>query len=153
MNRHRLIRPGAWLAGFAWLIVLVPWAHGEEPGAMPAPDESYQSESMHRHRRGHHDQNSVVAIGHDALLAADRRADAVVAILGSATAEGEVADAVVSILGNTRVTGPVGDSAVAVLGNVYVDSRSTAMWSRYWAMSSSVPRRRLAAISWPSEAS
>lgn len=122
MNRHRLIRPGAWLAGFAWLIVLVPWAHGAEPGAMPAPDEIYQSESMHRHGRGHHDQNSIVAIGHDALLAADRRADAVVAILGSATSAGEVADAVVSILGNTRVTGPVGDSAVAVLGNVYVDS-------------------------------
>jgi uncharacterized RDD family membrane protein YckC len=122
MNRHRLIRPGAWLAGFAWLIVLVPWAHGEEPGAMPAPDEIYQSQSMHRHGRGHHDQNSLVGIGHDVSLAADRRADAVVAILGSATSAGEVTDAVVSILGNTRVTGPVGDSAVAVLGNVYVDS-------------------------------
>jgi len=122
MNLHRLIRPRAWLAGLAWLIVLLPWAHGEEPGAMPAPDEIYQSESMHRHGRGHHDQNSLIAIGHDAILAADKRADAVVAILGSASSAGEVTDAVVSILGNTRVTGPVGDSAVAVLGNVYVDS-------------------------------
>ena len=122
MNLQRLIRPRAWLAGFAWLIVLVPWAHCEEPGAMSAPDGIYERESMHRHGRWHHDQNSVVAIGHDALLAADGRADAVVAILGSATSAGEVADAVVSILGNTRVTGPVGDSAVAVLGNVYVDS-------------------------------
>ena len=122
MNLQRLIRPRAWLAGFAWLIVLVPWAHCEEPGAMSAPDGIYERESMHRHGRWHHDQNSVVAIGHDALLAADGRADAVVAILGSATSAGEVADAVVSILGNTRVTGAVGDSAVAVLGNVYVDS-------------------------------
>ncbi|MGA2562235.1 MAG: RDD family protein [Steroidobacteraceae bacterium] len=122
MTLHRFVRPGAWLAGFACLIVLAPSAHCEEPGAMSAPDGIHEPESMHRHGRGHRDQNSVVAIGHDAILAADKRADAVVAILGSASSAGEVADAVVSVLGNTRVTGPVGDSAVAVLGNVYVDS-------------------------------
>jgi uncharacterized RDD family membrane protein YckC len=122
MNRHRFLGPAAWLAGCAWLIVLVPWAHSEEPGAMSVPDGIHEPESPHRHGHGHHDQNSVVAIGHDALLTADRRADAVVAVLGSATSEGEVADSVVSILGNTRVTGPVGESAVAVLGNVYVNS-------------------------------
>ncbi len=69
-----------------------------------------------------HDSD-VVGIGHDATLAADRRADSVVAIIGSATSAGEVADAVVSILGSSRVTGPVGDSVVAVLGGTYIDSQ------------------------------
>ena len=66
--------------------------------------------------------NDVVAIGHDATLAAGESANSVVAVLGSATSAGQVSDAVVSVLGNTRVTGPVRDAAVAVLGNVYVDS-------------------------------
>ena len=69
----------------------------------------------------HHD-NALVAIGHDATLAADGHATAVVSVLGSSTSAGRVDDAVVSVLGNTRVTGPVGNSAVAVLGNNYVDS-------------------------------
>lgn len=64
-----------------------------------------------------------VAIGHDAHLAAGERAEAVVAIFGSATSEGEVSDSIVSILGHTRVNGPVGDSAVAVLGSTYINGR------------------------------
>jgi uncharacterized RDD family membrane protein YckC len=67
--------------------------------------------------------NAVVAIGHDATLAADKRATAVVSVLGSSTSAGEVEEAVVSVLGNTHVTGPVGEHAVAVFGNTYVDSR------------------------------
>lgn len=66
--------------------------------------------------------SSIVAVGRDATLPRDGRSDAVVAVGGSATSEGEVSEAVVSILGNTRVTGPVGESAVAVLGNTYVNS-------------------------------
>ncbi|MGA3157427.1 MAG: RDD family protein [Steroidobacteraceae bacterium] len=67
--------------------------------------------------------NSVVAIGHDAMLDAGKQADNVVAIFGSATNEGDVSQAVVSVFGNTRSTGTVGDSAVAVLGNVYIDGK------------------------------
>jgi hypothetical protein len=67
--------------------------------------------------------NSVVSIGRDSTLASDKRAAAVVSVLGSSTSAGQVDGAVVSVLGNTRVTGPVGESAVAVLGNTYVDSR------------------------------
>ena len=67
--------------------------------------------------------NSVVSIGRDSTLASDKRAEAVVSVLGSSTSAGQVDGAVVSVLGNTRVTGPVGESAVAVLGNTYVDSR------------------------------
>lgn len=68
-------------------------------------------------------ESSIVAVGHDASLPRDGRSDAVVAIFGSATSEGEVSEAVVSILGNTRVTGPVGDSVVSVMGSSYVNSR------------------------------
>jgi uncharacterized RDD family membrane protein YckC/cytoskeletal protein CcmA (bactofilin family) len=67
--------------------------------------------------------NSIIAIGHDAMLEAGKQSDAVVAIFGSATSDGDVSDAVVSLFGNTRVTGTVGDKAVAVLGNVYVDGK------------------------------
>jgi len=65
--------------------------------------------------------NELVAFGHDVKLGKDEAADAVVAIVGSATNEGTVAESVVAILGSARSTGPVGDSVVAVLGNTYVD--------------------------------
>ena len=68
-------------------------------------------------------KNALVAIGHDATLASDKHATAVISVLGSSTSAGQVDEAVVSVLGNTRVTGPVGESAVAVFGNTYVDSR------------------------------
>jgi uncharacterized RDD family membrane protein YckC len=75
--------------------------------------------SVHVH--GEHHGNSIVNVGHDSDLPSGQRADAVVAVFGSASSEGD-ANAVVSLLGNTRVTGPLGDSAVAVLGNTYVNS-------------------------------
>jgi uncharacterized RDD family membrane protein YckC len=67
-----------------------------------------------------HDGNTVVSIGHDSYLPAGERAQSVVAVLGSATSDGE-ADNVVSVLGTTRVTGAVGENVVSVLGNTYVD--------------------------------
>jgi uncharacterized RDD family membrane protein YckC len=70
-------------------------------------------------RRG----DAIVSFSHDASLEAGKHAEAVVAILGSATSAGEVDEGVVSILGDTRVTGPVGEAAVAVGGDVYVNSK------------------------------
>lgn len=66
--------------------------------------------------------NVIMHIGKDSHLAAGGKADALIAILGSATSEGTVKDAVVSVFGNTRVTGPTGEAAVALFGNTYVDS-------------------------------
>ena len=77
---------------------------------------------IHSHTR-HNNGNEIVAVGHDAFLAKDHKADSVVAVFGSATSEGEVSDAVVSVLGNTRVTGPVGEAAVAVFGSTTVNSK------------------------------
>jgi uncharacterized RDD family membrane protein YckC len=65
--------------------------------------------------------NAVVSVGHDSHLDAGESADSVVAILGSATSEGDAGN-VVSILGDTRVTGPLDHNAVSVLGSTYVDS-------------------------------
>jgi uncharacterized RDD family membrane protein YckC len=70
----------------------------------------------------HADQDTV-SVGSDAYLAANRHADSLVAVFGSATSDGDVTDSVVSIFGHTRVNGPTGDSAVAVLGNNYVNSK------------------------------
>jgi uncharacterized RDD family membrane protein YckC len=78
-------------------------------------DEPPHSSRHHRHN------NDMVSIGHGSSLPRGERADSVVSVFGSSTAEGD-ADTVVSIFGNTRVTGPLTDSAVAVLGNTYIDS-------------------------------
>ncbi len=85
-----------------------------------ADDDS--STNRNRGRRSGRD-DAVVAVGDDAFLAAGESTNAVVAILGSATSEGDVRESVVSILGNTRSTGTVGESTVAILGNVYVNGR------------------------------
>jgi uncharacterized RDD family membrane protein YckC len=68
------------------------------------------------HRHGH----DLVNIGRDSDLPAGQRADSVVSIIGSSSAEGDASD-VVSVLGNTTVTGSVRHSAVAVLGNTTID--------------------------------
>jgi uncharacterized RDD family membrane protein YckC len=81
-------------------------------------EDDGRKHSSRRHDHG----NSVVNIGRNSDLPAGESADAVVAIFGSSSSEGQARD-VVSIAGSTRVTGPVGDSAVAVLGDTYVDSR------------------------------
>lgn len=65
---------------------------------------------------------AVVTVFSDALLEKDKKAEAVVALFGKATADGEVDDAVVSVFGDNRVTGPVGAAVVAVFGNSYVNS-------------------------------
>jgi uncharacterized RDD family membrane protein YckC len=70
--------------------------------------------------RAHHHSHDLVNIGHDSDLAAGERADSVVSIFGSSTAQGDASE-VVSILGNTTVTGSVRQSAVAVLGDTLID--------------------------------
>lgn len=68
--------------------------------------------------------NERIAIANDARLGPGEKADAVVAIAGSATSEGEVGDAVVSIMGNSTVTGgSVGDAVVSVMGNTFVNTK------------------------------
>lgn len=67
--------------------------------------------------------NEIVNFGSDANLAKDQVADAVVSIIGNATAEGKVTDSVVAVLGNSRATGQVDGAVVAVLGNAYVNSK------------------------------
>ena len=68
---------------------------------------------------------AVVNVFADSVLEKDKKADAVVAVFGNATAEGDVVDAVVAVFGNTRVTGPVGAAVVSVFGNSYVNSHVT----------------------------
>ncbi|HEY0940372.1 MAG TPA: RDD family protein [Steroidobacter sp.] len=66
--------------------------------------------------------NVVMNIGDDSTLPAGEYADAVVAILGSATSAGEVGEVVMAIGGDASATGPVGDAVVAIFGNVHVDA-------------------------------
>jgi uncharacterized RDD family membrane protein YckC len=90
----------------------------------PALPSIHKSGSKLIHAHVHHSAgNEIVSVGHDSFLAKDHKADAVVAVIGSATSEGEVADSVVSVLGNTRATGSVGDAAVAVFGNTSVNGK------------------------------
>lgn len=100
-------------------------AHESAATAAPADAEApEEADRQERHKRihGHHEHgNDFVGIGHDTDLPAGRTADSVVAILGSASSEGEARD-VVAVLGNARVTGPVSEDAVAVLGDTYIDS-------------------------------
>jgi uncharacterized RDD family membrane protein YckC len=88
-------------------------------------DSDSNSEWRNRHHRlrfgRHGDSNDRVAIGRDAHLGPNEHANTVVAVLGSATNEGEAND-LTAVVGNARATGPVHDSAVAVFGSVYVDS-------------------------------
>jgi uncharacterized RDD family membrane protein YckC len=115
-----------------------------EPAASAAPTANEKDDPALRHidqptaattsqptdetprRRGrratyHGGDNARVQIGGDALLGKGESADAVVAICGNATSDGDVAQGVVAVAGNARATGTVGDGVVAVLGNVYVD--------------------------------
>lgn len=73
-------------------------------------------------RAAAHSGEAVVNVFADSLLEKDKKADAVVAVFGNATSEGEVIDAVVAVFGNSRVTGTVGAAAVTVFGNSYVNS-------------------------------
>ena len=73
--------------------------------------------------RDYSHDNVVINIGADSSLPADQRADAVVAIFGSASSAGDVYEAVVAVGGNATATGTVGEGVVAVLGDVFVDGR------------------------------
>src|ERR1700733_5444074 len=88
-------------------------------------DEDSDSDWRDHHRlhfrRHGGSSNDRVTIGHDSHLGPDEHANSVVAVLGSATSEGEAND-VTAVAGNVRATGPVHDTAVAVFGSVYVDS-------------------------------
>jgi len=85
-----------------------------------ADSEWHDRQRLH-FTRSHRGGSDRVNIGHDSHLLAGEHADSVVAILGSASSEGEAND-VTAVLGNVSVTGPVHDTAVAVFGSVYVDS-------------------------------
>jgi uncharacterized RDD family membrane protein YckC len=69
-----------------------------------------------------HTGEAVVNVFADSILEKGKKADAVVAVFGNATSEGDVVDAVVSVFGDNRVTGSVGAASVAVFGNNYVNS-------------------------------
>jgi uncharacterized RDD family membrane protein YckC len=120
----------------ATTVTVDPPAHSAPEAAKDAPVPAQSDASDSKEHSSHepriikievnnqdHTDNSVVAIGHDATLDAGKQADAVVAIFGSATSNGDVSQAIVSLFGNTRATGSVGESAVAILGNVYVDGK------------------------------
>ncbi len=96
-----------------------------DTNATPAPaDTSPPRRSGARVHISSNRNSERVAVGHDVTLDKGEKADAVVAVLGSATSDGDVGDAIVSVLGNTRSTGTVGDSAVSVLGSTYVNGRT-----------------------------
>lgn len=91
-----------------------------------AERELHEFERQMERRWGPRDyshDNVVINIGADSSLSADQRADAVVAIFGSASSAGDVYEAVVAVGGNARATGTVGEGVVAVLGDVFVDGR------------------------------
>jgi uncharacterized RDD family membrane protein YckC len=81
-------------------------------------DESSSDEDSHA--RSHRHRHDLVNVGHDSDLPLGERADSVVSIFGSSTAEGDASD-VVSVFGNTQVTGSVRHGAVAVFGSAMID--------------------------------
>ena len=68
-------------------------------------------------RRANRVGRDIVNIFGNSELPKGEKADSVVAVFGSATAEGDVTDAVVSVFGNSRAEGSVADSVVSVFGN------------------------------------
>ena len=87
--------------------------------------QSGEDDRPARSRRSNND--AVVAFGSDAVLAAGRAADAVVAIGGNASSAGDVRDGVVAVGGNASATGPVGDAVVAILGDAYLNSSARSV--------------------------
>ncbi|MBV8740329.1 MAG: polymer-forming cytoskeletal protein, partial [Sinobacteraceae bacterium] len=90
------------------------------PPAGTAAGQDWDAKAAPHHRHTHGGDN-VVTIGHNAELAADRHAEAVVAVFGSATSAGQVDSSVVAVFGDTHVSGSVGDGVVAVLGDNYIN--------------------------------
>jgi uncharacterized RDD family membrane protein YckC len=73
-------------------------------------------------RRANETGEAVVNVFADSSHPAGQTTDAVVAVFGSATSEGDVVSAVVAVFGSTRITGNVGEAAVTIFGNTYVNS-------------------------------
>ena len=72
-------------------------------------------------RRANRVGRDIVNIFGNSDLPKGEKADSVVAVFGSATAEGDVTDAVVSVFGNSRAEGSVADSVVSVFGNSHAE--------------------------------
>jgi uncharacterized RDD family membrane protein YckC len=92
----------------------------EAPAAptVPAAPPAHTPANPAQHRpRGH----EVVSVG-GAHLPAGETAEAVVAIMGDAHAEGLVRGAVVAVMGDAHAEQHVGDAVVAVLGNARADA-------------------------------
>lgn len=82
------------------------------------PTETTAETPSHPRKRS---REAVVSFGSKAELKAGERAEAVVAILGSAIVHGEVENAVVAVAGNITLSGKAGEAAVAVLGDVKIE--------------------------------
>ena len=113
-----------------WVISMIVWSGIARPAAASddAPSVAQsgsQADSSDEwegrsHARFHRHGHDLVNVGHDSDLPAGQRADSVISIFGSSTAEGDALD-VVSVVGNTQVTGSVRHTAVAVLGSTMID--------------------------------
>ena len=68
-------------------------------------------------RRAHSVGREIVNLFSDSHLPKGEKADTVVAVFGSATAEGDVSEAVVSVFGNSKADGSVGEAVVSVFGD------------------------------------
>ncbi len=63
----------------------------------------------------------IVAVGHDARLAAGKSACDVVAVFGDSVVHGDVSDSAVAVLGDLHVDGSVGNSAVSIFGDADIN--------------------------------
>ena len=99
----------------------------DEESAQPKTHKEIIHERIERahqraaERRANRVNRDIVNVFSDSSLPKDEKADNVVAIFGSSTAEGDVTDSVVSVFGSSHASGNVGDAAVAVLGDLEVN--------------------------------
>ncbi len=107
-----------------------PAAEPSEPPKLRRLDSDEDSDAPKTHKEMIHERierahqrhanrvnRDIVNVFSSSELPKDEKADNVVAIFGSSSADGEVVEAVVSVFGNSRAAGPVGDAVVAVLGD------------------------------------
>lgn len=132
MHRQELL--GIVLAAImgTWLAITTNAQQDQKPAAPPA-ERGAQNEATDavskaseeggdtQTRGARRSREAVVGIGSKAELKQDESAEAVVAILGSAIARGEVNNAVVAVAGDVTISGKVGDAAVAVLGDLTIE--------------------------------
>jgi uncharacterized RDD family membrane protein YckC len=86
-----------------------------------ADNDSSDTEDFDRleHRHG----DLLLHFSNNAHLPANRAAKAVIAIFGSAIADGDVDESVVSIFGDMRLNGRADDNAAAIFGNAYINGK------------------------------